>query len=165
MAFSVLVPMVKALLLWSLPVCGARLASVSPTVANHHAAERCRYGTIGDQPVLLGQQIPEVANLSLADAVDAAETLFQTIRIPWQVVVHHEVGALEIDTFAGCVGGKQNLDFRIVPERLLRLHPLLAPHPAMDEDHALLAAQKGGEATFQVVQGIAVFGEQNQFLG
>jgi hypothetical protein len=105
-----------------------------------------------------------VAYLNLADAVNAAETLLQAVRIPWQVVVHHKVGALEIDTLASCVGGKQNLNFGIVPERLLCLHPLLAPHPAMDEDDGLLTAQKGSDAAFQVIQGIAVLGEQNQFL-
>ena len=84
-----------------------------------------------------------MAHLGLADAVDAAETLFDAVRVPRQIVVHHQVGALEVDAFAGSVGGEQNLDFGIVPERLLRLHPLLAPHAAMDHDDGLLAAQAG----------------------
>src|ERR1700693_3404285 len=34
-----------------------------------------------------------MANLSLADAVDAAEALFESIRIPWQIVIDHQMGA------------------------------------------------------------------------
>ena len=52
----------------------------------------------------LGDKIPEVTDLLLADAVDAAEALFEAVRIPRQVVVHHQVGVLEIHAFApfGC---------------------------------------------------------------
>src|SRR5208282_6543406 len=43
---------------------------------------------------LLGQQVPEMADLSLPDAVDAAEPLFQAVWVPRQVVVHHQMRAL-----------------------------------------------------------------------
>ena len=39
-------------------------------------------------------QIPQVAHLGLPDAVNAAETLLQTVWIPRQVVVYHQVGSL-----------------------------------------------------------------------
>ena len=39
-------------------------------------------------------QIPQVAHLSLPDAVNAAETLLQTVWIPRQVVVYHQVRSL-----------------------------------------------------------------------
>ena len=55
---------------------------------------------------LLGDQVPEVADLGLADAMDAAEALFQAVGVPGQVVVDHEVGALEVDALAGGVGGE-----------------------------------------------------------
>ncbi len=46
---------------------------------------------------VLGDEVPEVADLGLADAVDPAEALFQAVRVPGQVVVDHQVGALEVD--------------------------------------------------------------------
>ena len=46
-----------------------------------------------------------MANLSLADAMDAAKALFESVWIPRQVIVHHQVSALEIDAFASCVCG------------------------------------------------------------
>ena len=52
-------------------------------------------------PRVVGDQVPEVADLGLTDTVDAAEALLQPVGIPWQVVVDHEVGALEVDAFAG----------------------------------------------------------------
>src|SRR3546814_5037405 len=42
-----------------------------------------------------GDQVPEVADLSLADAMDAAEALFDLVRVPRQIIVHHQVAALE----------------------------------------------------------------------
>ena len=39
-------------------------------------------------------QIPQVAHLGLPDAVDAAETLLQTVWIPRQVIVNHQVRSL-----------------------------------------------------------------------
>ena len=71
---------------------------------------------------LLGDQVPEVADLGLADAVDAAEPLLEAVRVPRQVVVDHQVGALEVDALARGVGGEQHLHVGIVLERLLRLH-------------------------------------------
>ena len=41
----------------------------------------------------LGDEVPEVADLLLADTVDAAEALFEAVGVPRQIVVHHQVGA------------------------------------------------------------------------
>ena len=55
----------------------------------------------------LGNQIPEVADFGLADAVNTAKALLQAVRVPRQVVVDHQVGVLQVDTFAGRVGRDQ----------------------------------------------------------
>ena len=78
---------------------------------------------------LLGDQVPEVADLGLADAVDAAEALLEAVRVPGQVVVDHQVGALEVDALAGGVGGEQHLHLGVVRERLLRLRRSSRPMP------------------------------------
>ena len=70
---------------------------------------------------LLGHQVPQVADLGLADAVDAAEALLEAVGVPGQVVVDHQVGALEVDALAGGVGGQQHLHLGVVLEGLLRL--------------------------------------------
>ena len=89
----------------------------------------------------LGHQVPQVAHLGLADAVDAAEALLEAVGIPRQVVVHHQVGALEVDALARGVRGQQHLHLGVVLERLLRLQPLLAPHAAVDHDDGLLCGR------------------------
>jgi hypothetical protein len=43
---------------------------------------------------LFRQQVPEVANFGLPNAVNAAEPLFLTVRVPGQVIVDHQVRAL-----------------------------------------------------------------------
>jgi hypothetical protein len=54
----------------------------------------------------------------LADAVDATEALLQPVRVPRQVVVHHEVGDLEVEAHARRVGGGQRPALRIGGEPL-----------------------------------------------
>ena len=78
-----------------------------------------------------------MADLGLADAVDAAEALLQAVGVPGQVVVDHQVGALEVDALAGGVGGQQHLHLGVVLEGFLRLQALLAAHAAVDDDHGL----------------------------
>ena len=60
-----------------------------------------------------------MADLRLADAVDAAEAQFEAVRVPRQVVVHHEVRALQVDAFARGVGCQEDLHLRVMAERLL----------------------------------------------
>ena len=105
-----------------------------------------------------------MADLGLADAVDAAEALLEAVGVPGQVVVDHQVGALEVDALAGGVGGQQDLHLGIVPEGFLRLHALLAAHAAVDRHDGLRAAEERRDAALQVVQRVAVLGEDDQLL-
>ena len=109
-------------------------------------------------------QVPEMTDFRLADAVDATKTLLNAIGIPRQVIIDHQVGPLQIDAFAGGIGGQQNLHFGIVLEGLLRLRALLAADAAMDDDNRVLPAQQRGDAVFQIIQGVAMLGEDNELL-
>src|SRR5262245_9050802 len=100
---------------------------------------------------LFRNEVPQVADLGLADAVDATEPLLQPVWVPWQVVVDHEVGALKVDTLASGVCRKQDLHLRVVSERLLDIHALFAPHAAVNGDHGLLASQQCGDATLEII--------------
>ena len=82
-----------------------------------------------------GDEIPEVADFRLADAVDAAKPLLDAVRIPRQIVVHHQVRALEIDAFARGVGGEENLHVLVVAKCLLDFQPLLAPDTAVNDEN------------------------------
>ncbi len=54
-------------------------------------------------------EVPKVANLCLADAMDAAEPLFQAVGVPREVVIHHQVrAALQVHAFAGGVIGDEH---------------------------------------------------------
>lgn len=53
-------------------------------------------------------EIVQVANLCLSNAVNATEPLLNPVRIPRQIVVHHQVSTLQIDAFARSVCRKQD---------------------------------------------------------
>ena len=65
---------------------------------------------------LLGDEVPEVADLRLADAVDAPEALLDAVGVPGQVVVDHQVGALEVDALAGGVRRDEDLNGLVLRE-------------------------------------------------
>ena len=104
-----------------------------------------------------------MADLRLPNAVNAAEPLLQAVGVPRQVVVHHQVGALQVDTLARCVGGEQYLHVWIVPKRLLGLQALLTAH-AVDDDNCLLTSEQCAHAGVEIAQGVAVLGENDQLL-
>ena len=115
-------------------------------------------------PGLLGHDIPQVTHFGLADAVDSAEALFKAVGIPGQVIVDHQMGALEVDAFSCRIRGQQNLDLRVVPEGFLDLEALFPANAPMNGDHRRFPAQKGGDSGVKVIQGIFMFSENNQFL-
>ena len=83
-----------------------------------------------------------MTDLGLADPVDAAEALLQPVRVPGQVVVDHQMGALQIDALARGVVRQQHLHPRVVPKRFLRRQARLPAHAAVDDDDGLGPAQQ-----------------------
>ena len=84
----------------------------------------------------------QVAHFGLADAVNSPEPLLQPIRVPRQVVVDHQMRALQVDAFACCVGGQQDENVLVLLERFLRFGTLLASHPAVNG--GALPVRRGG---------------------
>ena len=68
----------------------------------------------------LGDHVPQMADLGLANPVDTAKALFQPVGVPGQVVVDHQVGVLQVDAFASGIGGNQHQNIRIVAELFLQ---------------------------------------------
>ena len=64
--------------------------------------------------------------------MDAAEALLDAVRVPRQVVVDHQVRGLEVEAFAGGVGGEQDLAVAVLGELLGDLAALAAAHAAVD---------------------------------
>ena len=110
----------------------------------------------------LGDEIPEVADLLLADAVDAAEALFEAVWIPRQVVVHHQVGVLEVHAFTGGIGGDQNAHFGVGTKDRLNAAALIAVGAAVDGDDGVGIAQHSGNLLVEVIQCVAVLGEDDE---
>ena len=108
---------------------------------------------------LLGDQIPQVPDLRLPDAMDTAETLLQAVGVPGQVAIDHQVSALEVDAFAG---GVEDLYLLVLREGLLGLLPVLPAYAAVNGDHGLGLAEEDAEAFCEVVQRVAVFGEDDE---
>jgi len=113
---------------------------------------------------LVRNEIPKVADLCLTDAVDTAKALLKAIRIPRQIIVHHEVGPLKVDALAGGIGGEQDLNFRVVEETVLGLSPVLAANSAMDHDDGSRPSKEVANLPFEIVQGVTVLSEDDDLL-
>jgi hypothetical protein len=113
---------------------------------------------------LLGYQVPEMADLGLADAVNPSEPLLDTVGVPWQVVVDHEVSTLKVDALTGCIGRQEYLNIGVVTERFLDLQAFLTTNTTMDDDHGLGTSEERSDSLVQVTECVAVLGEEDQLL-
>ena len=53
-------------------------------------------------------EVPQVTDVPLTNAVNPSEALLEPVRVPRDVVVDHQVGSLEVHALTGRVGGQQN---------------------------------------------------------
>ena len=67
-----------------------------------------------------------MADLGLTDAVNTTEALLEAVRVPWQVVVDHEMSALQIDAFTGSICSNKDADILVLLEQSFHLTPLVA---------------------------------------
>jgi len=84
-----------------------------------------------------------MADFGLPDAVNAPEPLLDTVGIPWQIIIYHQMSALQVDPFASSIGRQKDLHFRVVPERLLLFHSFFPAHPSVDANHGPQLAPEG----------------------
>ena len=119
-------------------------------------------GVDGALAGLVRDQVPEMADLGLADPVDAAEALLEAVGVPGQVVVDHQVGALEVDAFAGGVVRDHDQDCRVVQEGVDGGAARLAGEPAVDLDHGFGAAEAGADLVGEVGERVARLGEDDE---
>ena len=110
-------------------------------------------------PILRGNrdEVERVHVSRLSDAVDTAQALLETGRVPGQVVVDHQVAELKVDPLARRLGRHAYLAAR--PEILLGLPALARVHPAVD-----LAGRVTPrfDVLPQMVQRIPVLGEDQE---
>src|SRR5260370_37632930 len=104
-----------------------------------------------------------MTNFGLPDPMYAPEALFEPTRVPRQVVVHHQMCALEIDTFSSRVRCNQNLYLAILRETFLGFATFLTPHPAMNLDDSLGAAQQVTNLVDQIFERVAMLRENDEF--
>ena len=74
------------------------------------------------------------------------------------------MNALKVDAFSSGIGGDQDLNVGIVLERLQHLRSLFTSHAAMNHDDGLLSPEKRGNSLFEITQGVAVLGKDDQLL-
>ncbi len=108
---------------------------------------------------LVGYEVPQVADFRLANPVDAAKALFQAVRIPGKVVVHHEVSALKVDTFPCGVRCYENQNFWIKLECLLRVQALFPAHATVDDVNGGRTPKNGPNAVLEAGQSVTMFRE------
>ena len=60
----------------------------------------------------------------------APHALFKAVRIPWNVIIYHQMAELQVNTFTGSFGSYHNLGF--ILEYTLGLNSFLQPHTTMN---------------------------------
>ena len=103
-----------------------------------------------------------MADLGLADAVDAPKALLQPVGVPGQVVVDHQVRPLQVDALGGGIGRQQEGDVGVVAETVLGGAAFLSRDAAVDVHHQVAAPEERRDPLLEVSQRVAVLGEDDQ---
>lgn len=103
-----------------------------------------------------------MADLGLTNAVNSPKALLQAVGVPRQVVVHHQVGPLKVDPFSRSIGSNEYLNGGILFKGFLGFFALFSTHAAVNGDHRFRLAQQVPHSVSQIVEGISMFGEDNQ---
>lgn len=75
------------------------------------------------------------------------------------------MGGLQVEALTGGVGGHQHLAGGIVGKPLPNLAAILAADAAVDDHHRVVAAQHVADLGGQIVEGVAVLGEDDELAG
>ena len=106
-------------------------------------------------------EVEDEAVLLLAVAVDAAHALLEPHRIPRDVVVDHEPAELEVDAFAGGLGGDKHL--AVFAELALGVDAD-AGRVAVADLHAAVNLRDGQAPLAQLAERAAVFAVAGEII-
>ena len=82
--------------------------------------------------------------------MDTAKTLFQSIGIPRQVVVYHQMRALKVDAFASSIRSDQDAHPDILLEELFCFSPFITEHSAVDGNNSIVIPEDDGNSGFNM---------------
>ena len=103
-----------------------------------------------------------MAHLGLPDPMDSAEALLDPVRVPGQVVVDHQVAALEVHPLAGRIVGDEHQQAAVGHEALDDLAALLALHPSVNFGDSLRVPETRPNLAHQVVERVLGLGEDDE---
>ena len=109
---------------------------------------------------IFGDEVVNLGDFLLAEAVDAADALLDGHGIPWQVVIEQNAGALEIDAFAASGGGNEELGAVFIPKAFGGFD-LVFQGPAFDGGE-LVIAEDLRQFDAEEFQGFAILGEDDE---
>ena len=110
-------------------------------------------------------KVPQMTHLCLTDAMDATKALLNAVRVPWQVVVHHQVGALQVDALTSRISSDKHFHFRVVAEQILDAAPFVTTHTTMDRHHCFSVTKQRADLALEIIQCVSVLGEHNDLAG
>src|SRR4051794_1650773 len=104
-----------------------------------------------------------MTNLLLADAVNASEPLLKTVGVPRQIIIHHQIGALQIDAFTSGVRSHENADFRVGTKESLSFQAFVPMGSAVDGYDCIVTAKHSGDFFMEIIERVAMLAENDDF--
>lgn len=82
-----------------------------------------------------------MAHFGLADTMNSSKALFQTIWIPWQVIVYHQMRTLEVDAFACGIGRDEYSNVDVLHKERFNFSAIIAEHATMYINNCFIVSQ------------------------
>src|SRR3989339_50713 len=104
-----------------------------------------------------------MTDFGLSNTVYSAKTLFNPVWVPWQVIVNHQMCALQIYAFTSRVSSGQNINIFIVCELFLSQLSFFSAYAAMDNDNSFILTNKTSDFISKILEGVFMLRKYNEF--
>ena len=105
-----------------------------------------------------------MADLGLANAVNASEALLESIGIPRQIVIDHEVRTLQIDTLARSIGCDEYPHVLVLRKAMLRRPTVITGHSAANHHNRIWVAQQDADLLLEIGQRVLMLRKDDELL-
>src|SRR5262249_22324178 len=108
---------------------------------------------------LRSNQVPQMTHLSLPNSVNSSESLFDSVGVPRQVIINHQVTALQVDALSSSISRYEKFYFPVLGESILRLFSFLTVHGTVYRDYRFRFPSQGSNLVHKIIQSVNVFCE------
>ncbi len=109
-------------------------------------------------------EIPQMTDLGLTNAMNASEALLKSIGIPRQIVIDHEMRTLQIDALARSIGCDEYPHVLVLRKAMLSRPAVITGHSAANHHNRIWVTQQNADFLLEIKQRVLMLRKDDELL-